>query len=273
MLSYNESGFGYLPKVCEHPIALSIRNAMVTTIQSVERAARILLYVAENPRVQAGEIATRFELSGPTAHHLLSTLVQEGLLRKDSTRRYELGTTSERIAEGAQRALRPAAELRAALTELARRTGESCYLTAWRGDRIRVVAVVEGEHAVRVSGLVVGYSENIHARVGARVMLAHADPELRDWALAGYEYAAVTPHTLRTRSELDAELERIRETGVAHDREQLQIGVYSISAPVRMEGRVRAALSLTAPIERFLQNEKEYVDALRHCAAMPDLAD
>lgn len=240
---------------------------MVTTIQSVERAARILLYVAENPRCQAAEIGAQFDLSGPTAHHLLSTLVQEGLLRKDSARRYELGATSERIAESAARQLRPPAELRSALAELARRTGESCYLTAWRGDLIRVVAVVEGEHAVRVSGLVVGYSENIHARVGARVMLAHADPELRDWALAGYEYTAVTPNTLRDRAELDAELERIRSSGVALDREQLQVGVASISAPVLVDGRVVAALSLTAPIGRFQQHEAEYIDALEDCAA------
>jgi IclR family acetate operon transcriptional repressor len=245
------------------------KEAMATTIQSVERAARILVYVAEHPRTPASEIAARFELSGPTTHHLLGTLVQEGLLRKDSARRYELGTASERIAEHTLRQLRPSAELRTALNELANRTGECSYLTAWRGDRIRVVAVVEGEHAVRVSGLVVGYAENIHARVGARVMLAHADEELRDWALAGYDFAAVTPHTIRTREELDIELERIRTTGVALDSEQLQIGVYSISAPIVIDGRVQAALSLTAPIERFRQHEAEYLAALRSCAAIP----
>lgn len=245
---------------------------MVTTIQSVERAARILLFVATNPNVSASEIASRFGLSAPTTHHLLSTLVQERLLRKSADRRYELGGASEELAEAALRGMRPAAELRTALSELARRTGESCYLTAWRGDRIRIVAVVEGEHAVRVSGLVVGYSENIHARVGARVMLAHADAELRDWALADCTYPAVTPHTARSRAELDIELERIRATGIARDQEQVQIGVHSISAPIMVDGRVVAALSLTAPLERFRQNETEYIEALRQCAALPESA-
>ena len=251
---------------------MSRKKTMATTIQSVERAARILLFIAENPLVQATEIATRFDLSGPTAHHLLTTLTQEGLLQKDAHRRYELGNASERIAAASMRQLRPSAELRTALAELARRTGESCYLTAWRGDEIRAVAVVEGEHAVRVSGLVTGYTENIHARVGARVMLAHADPELRDWALAGYDYAAVTPHTIQNRDDLDAELERIRSTGVAFDREELQIGVCSMSAPVYIDDRVSAALSLTAPIGRFQENENEYVAALRDCAATLSLS-
>ncbi|ARJ07692.1 transcriptional regulator [Cnuibacter physcomitrellae] len=242
---------------------------MVTMIQSVQRAAQILRHVADHPRIQATEIAQHVGLSGPTAHHLLSTLVQEGLLRKDSRRSYELGPAAEHIADSTLRQMRPSAELREALNELAAETGESCYLTQWRGDQIRVVAVVEGAHAVRVSGLVVGYAANIHARVGARVMLAFADAELREWALAGYDYVAVTPHTLRSRRELDDELERIRATSIALDREQLQIGVYSASAPVRTEAGVVAALSLTAPVERFAAHEDQYLAMLRRCAELP----
>jgi IclR family acetate operon transcriptional repressor len=242
---------------------------MVTTIQSVERAARILLFVADNPRAQAAEIAAHFELAAPTTHHLLSTLVQEGLLQKDSMKRYELGRTSERIGESVARQVRPPVALRSALSDLAGRTGESCYLTAWRGDRIRVIAVVEGEHAVRVSGLVVGYSDNYHARVGARVMLAYADDDLREWALSGCDYAALTPNTLRNRAELDAELARIRASGVAYDHEELRVGVSSISAPVWLDGTVRAALSLTAPVERLRLNESDYVADLHDCARLP----
>lgn len=245
---------------------------MATTIQSVDRAAQIYLYIAEHPRVQASEITRHFGLAGPTAHHLLSTLVQTGLLRKDPERRYELGPASEKIVQGALRQFRPPTEMRVALNEFARRTGESCYLTAWRGDQISIVAAVEGNQAVRVSGLVVGYTENIHARVGARVMLAYADPELRDWILAGYDYAAVTPNTVRSREELDAVLQQIRDTGVAIDREQLQVGVHSLAAPIFIDGEVRAALSLTSPLDRFRQNEADYLAAIQHCAALPAAA-
>lgn len=243
---------------------------MAKTIQSVQRASHMLLYVADHPGSQASEISAHLGLSAPTTHHLLSTLVQEGLLRKDAYRRYELGAASERIAERINNHHRPAAELRFALAELARITGESCYLTAWRGDELRVVAVVEGEHAVRVAGLVVGYTEHVHARAGARVMLAYADPAVRDAVLADYEYTSLTPSTVQSRAKLDAELERIRETGIAHDRGAFRLGVYSISAPIVQEGQVRAALSLTAPDGRFSQHADEYVEALRYCSKLPN---
>jgi DNA-binding IclR family transcriptional regulator len=48
-------------------------------------------------------------------------------------------------------------------------------------------------------------------------MLAHADADLRDWALSGYDYKALTPNTVRTHEQLDAALERIRTTGLADD--------------------------------------------------------
>lgn len=242
---------------------------MATIIQSVERASRVYLYIAENPGVQASEVASHFGLTGPTTHHLLSTLVHTGLLQKDSDRRYRLGAASERIAQAALQQFRVPIELRRALNEFARQTGESCYLTAWRGDQISIIAAVEGKQAVRVSGLVVGYAENIHARVGARVMLAYAEPELRDWVLAGYDYSAVTPYTVRSREELDTVLEQIRSTGFALDREQLQLGVDSLSAPIFVNGEVVAALSLTSPIDRFQQNEANYLRAIQECAALP----
>ena len=245
-------------------------NTMATTIQSVERAALLFLYVADHPRVQASEISAKFGLTAPTTHHMLNTLVQTGLLKKDAARQYELGPAAERIAERAIRQMRPPAELRVALHEFARRTGESCYLTAWRGDQISVIASVEGKQAVRVEGLVVGYSDNIHARVGARVMLAYADDELRDWVLAGHEYKAVTPNTVRSRGELDTVLQQIRDTGAAIDREQLQIGVHSLAAPIFIDGEVRAALSLTAPIGRFRENEAAYLAAIRECTVLPE---
>jgi IclR family acetate operon transcriptional repressor len=44
--------------------------------------------------------------------------------------------------------------------------------------------------------------------------------------------------------------------------------VHSISAPVWLDGRVRVALSLTAPTERFRAHEAEYVAALLDCATL-----
>lgn len=246
---------------------------MATTIQSIARASRVLLHVAEHPGALATEIADTFDLSLPTTHHILSTLVQEELLQKDAHRRYELGEASERIGTAVARQVRPAPELRAAMSELARRTGESCYLTSWRADRIAIVATSEGHHAVRVAGVTVGYTSDIHARVGARVMLAFADEELRDWALADCTFDALTPKTPTNRAELDVELARIREQGMARDDSELRPGVYSISAPIRGHGRVRAALSLTAPVDRFHANEREYVAALLDCAAEASRTD
>lgn len=48
--------------------------------------------------------------------------------------------------------------IRGATSVPLRLTGEPCCLAAWRGNRISVISLVEGEHAGRLSGLLVQYS-------------------------------------------------------------------------------------------------------------------
>ena len=65
----------------------------MTTIRSVARASRILVYLGEQIDGRtAKEVADELELALPTAYHLLGTLVAEGLVAKDSRRRYQAGT-------------------------------------------------------------------------------------------------------------------------------------------------------------------------------------
>ena len=59
---------------------------------------------------------------------------------------------------------------------------------------------------------------------------------------------AYTPNTLTTLERLSAELETIRHAQLAYDREEAELGVACIGAPVRdAEGKLVAGLSISAP--------------------------
>lgn len=239
-----------------------------TTIQSVARASRILLAVSAEPSgLAAQEVAGRFHLTLSTAVHLLSTLSDEGLLLKTEGRRYVLGPAAGVIATAASRGLRPPAGQLAALDRLAQRTGETAYLTAWRLLEIRLVAHVEGIHAVRVAGLEVGLTGSIHARASGKLLLAFASAEVRDELLGEYEFTRHTAHTISNRDELQAELERIAADGYALDQEEFHEGVISAAAPIWHNDSVVAALSVSAPIQRFRENRGQILGALlEECA-------
>src|SRR5262245_52510402 len=66
-----------------------------TRIQSVGRAIHVLRFVAEHDDGPASltEIAAEIGTPLPTAHHLVATLVDEGMLVRDPKRGYRLGAT------------------------------------------------------------------------------------------------------------------------------------------------------------------------------------
>src|SRR6202162_4650636 len=63
------------------------------TIQSVDRAARILKVLASGPRrLGVSEIADRLDLTRPTVHGLLQTLQAQGFVEQDrDSDKYQLG--------------------------------------------------------------------------------------------------------------------------------------------------------------------------------------
>jgi DNA-binding IclR family transcriptional regulator len=233
----------------------------MTVIRSVARASRILVHLSQQPDGStAKEVAVALALPLPTAYHLLGTLVAEGLVAKDSRRRYGLGPALGAISDSFLRQFSPPEYLVAPLHRLAHQTGETAYVVGWRHDRIVVLASVEGQNAVRVSGLHLGYIENAHARASGKLLLAYADDEMRSGYLALNPLVSVTPHTIVKADEFELELERTRLRGYAVDEEEFREGVACLAAPVLEGSRAVAAYSISAPAERFRQRRTELLE-------------
>lgn len=238
-----------------------------TRIQSVSRASRALLAIADSSDgSSATEIAELLGVSLPTAFHLLSTLVDEGLLAKD-TRRYYLGAGAVRIAEAVTGNLAVSTSLRAPLRWLAEETLETAYLAVWRHGEVVVVASIEGAHAVKVEGLGVGFAENAHARASGKVLLATVGPEALDAYIATHELHAVTPNAITDEQTLRTELDKTRDRGYAIDDEEFQEGVVCLGVPIESDGVVYGTYTLSIPVGRARANRQRYLSALRDGAA------
>lgn len=239
-----------------------------TTIQSVSRASRMLLFVASSADgVAAKAVADELGLQLPTAYNLLSTLVAEGLLAKDGRRTYTLGPKAAVLVDAVARDTTAPDYYLEPLNELAQRTEETAYLSAWRQGQIRVLATVEGAHAVRVTGLTTGRGGLAHARASGKLLLAFARPEVRESVLGSGRLEKRTEHTITSRARLDEELEWIRVHGYAVDREEYADGVICISAPVVEEQTVVAAYTVSVPTVRFAGREEELRAATLEAAA------
>jgi IclR family transcriptional regulator, acetate operon repressor len=238
-----------------------------TRIRSVARASRLLLLLARRPGgCTAAEAARELELTVPTTHHLLNTLVEEGLAVKDSQRRFALGPQVAVLADGLVRQTVPE-YLGRPLRELAVRTEETAYLAAWGGGEIRVLASVEGAGAVRVAEVERGPYRHAHARATGKLLLAYAQPEVRAAYLAAHPPERLTDRTITAPAALERELDAIRERGYSEDREEFVEGVSCVSAPLLAEGVVVAAFTVSAPSQRYDRRRTELRDAVLAAAA------
>jgi IclR family transcriptional regulator, acetate operon repressor len=239
-----------------------------TRIQSVARAAEVLLWVAAEPQgATAKDIATTHGLALPTTYHLLNTLVDRGLLAKDTHRRYILGPSTAILAQAHLRDRAVPDTLLTGLRDLARRTDETAYLADWGEYDIRVLASVPGRQMLRVAEVGSGTYEHGHARANGKVLLAYASPEVREAYLRKHPLVPVTKSTITDPRRLEQELERIRERGYGYDEEEYATGVCCVGAPVLQSGSIVAALGLSVPSDRFEERRAELTAVVLDVAA------
>jgi IclR family transcriptional regulator, acetate operon repressor len=245
-----------------------------TRVRSAARTARLLLLVAESgdDGIGATEAAGRLGMAVPTTYHLLNTLADEGMLAKDSRKRFVLGPLAAVVADAHARRRTVPDYLLEPLHALAAETGETAYLVAWRGEEIVVLAGREGAHAVRVAEVERGPYRDAHARAGGKVLLALAPPDVRERYLAAHPPRALTAETISDPSALAAELDAIRAAGIAIDREELVEEVSCVAAPIMAGHALVGAYSVSAPSSRFDAHVDDLGEAVRRAArrAIPE---
>jgi IclR family transcriptional regulator, acetate operon repressor len=240
------------------------RGARGTRIQSVSRACQVLLWLADRTHgATAKEVAFAHRLTLPTAYHLLNTLVDEGLLAKDSQRRFVLGRNSALVAQAYVRASPIPDNLLSAMRELATQTQEVVSLANWCDDEIQILASVEGSNVVRLAEMMNAPYDDAHARANGKLLLAYAWPEVRDAYIRHHPPRRRTKATICDRAAFDRELDRIRARGCAYDEQEFADGLACVAAPLLDNGTIVASIAVSSTAERFAANRDRLTAAVK----------
>ena len=197
------------------------------------------------------ELAQEIDTPLPTTYHLLKTLVDLGALVKLEREGYRLGHAIGALSDSYLEQGEPLRILEPAVRDLAKITGETTYMTAWRSGKIEVVVTVSSSRPVRVAPLGHGSQSYAHARASGKVMLAFARPSLREEYLYNNPLEKITPMTIDNSEILEGELKEIVKRGYATDLEEYAPDVSCLSVPVLASGHLIAALTVSAPTIRF----------------------
>ncbi len=222
-------------------------------IESVGNALRLLLMFRESPRLRLSDARDRLGVAHSTAHRLMAMLVYHGFVVQDPlSRTYGAGPALVDIGLSVVRAMDIRSVARELLETLSAETHETVHLAQLEGAWVRFLDGVESDQALRVVSRT-GLRLPAYATSVGKALLAELPyPQL---IFLYPEEALPTPPTsrsLRSRTELEAELARVRELGYALNAGESEDGVNSVGvAVVHPDRGVVAALSIAAPAARM----------------------
>jgi len=231
-------------------------------VQVIARAALVLRALQRQPDgASLGDLARAVELPRSTVQRIVDALDAEGLVVAASARGgVRLGPAVLGLAAatrfGIVELTRPTVEA------LAKATGETVDLSIANHDRVVFVDQVPGIHRLAAVSAV-GVSFPVHSCANGKAVLALMDElELRR-VRQRLKCVAKTPNTHTSWHSLTADVDRIRKTGIAYDREENSRGISALAMAFRIPDGQLGALSIPVPTQRFRTALPQLVEALK----------
>ncbi|WP_232685929.1 IclR family transcriptional regulator [Halobacterium zhouii] len=242
------------------------------SVQSVETTFRILEALHDRGGAGVTELASALSVPKSTVHNHLQTLRRnEYVVADDGT--YRVGCRFLELGAHARdrRAIYEVA--RPEVERLAEETGELSGVLVEEHGRGVFLHRAMGERAVHVDTYA-GKRIALHGPALGKAILA-ALPESRvDDIVERHGLPPLTENTITDRDELGAELERIRETGVAFDDEERLDGLRSVAAAITgPDDEVLGAVSVAGPTTRLRDDRfrEDLPEAVRSAVNVIDL--
>jgi DNA-binding IclR family transcriptional regulator len=258
-------------KLSQCVINFHLMKNTTSSIQVLDRAMALVGILSRAPGpLSLTKLAGQASLHTASAHRILGALMAHGLVEKTGAGEYDLGVRWLEVGNRLRARLNIRQVAMPYMQQLAELTGETVNLIVRRGDEAVYVERVSGGQTMIQVVQVVGAHAPLHVTAVGKIFLAEDSAS----GVMGYAertgLPAYTANTLTTLDSLNAELNNIRQAQLAYDREEAELGVACIGAPIRdAEGKLVAGLSISAPADR---HKPGWAEALKQAAAQTGTA-
>jgi len=235
-----------------NPSAAILESSLKRNTGTLGKALEVLDVIAVAPRpLRFTHILNELRQPRGTLHRNLSNLVEEGLVDVNPNGSYSPGLRLLNLAAQAwsKNTLRSVADPH--IRRLHEATGETVHLGVLSGLDVIYLDKLESQQAVRMHSQVGNASPLYCTGIGKAILALLPEEEFAAKATA-FDYVKHTPTTLHTAALLTSEIDDIRSSGIAHDREEHEPGICCVAAGFGGCGTgIFAGLSITAPSFRI----------------------
>ncbi|MGQ4557644.1 IclR family transcriptional regulator domain-containing protein [Halobellus sp. GM3] len=219
------------------------------TIKSAHTLFAVIERIRESDGITVTQIARDLDVSPSTAHAHLKTLEKESwAVKRDSQYYLSLQFLEYGILARDQWDIVEYAKPH--LQYIAEETKEAVWLVCEeRGYGVFLDSAI-GEHGVSVGGKI-GSTVPLHWIAAGKAILSQYPEEHIREIIDDVGLHKKGPNSITTESELESELEEIRDQGVAFAEGELFGGLRAIGVPIMHNGNVLAGLSIGGPSNRL----------------------
>jgi DNA-binding IclR family transcriptional regulator len=236
-----------------------------SSIQVIDRMMKLLEILAANPApMNLKLLAAETRLHPSTAHRILNVMVGNRMIDRVEPGTYRLGMRLLELGTLVRSRISVLDEALPFMRELQRDIGETVNLSVRKHDEVIFIERTAPDNQMMRVVQAAGSRMPLHITAAGKIFLAADGAELC------LEYAKrtglpkLTANTLADAAALAKDLERVRQHGYAFDNEEAEKGVSCAAAGIYGDdGRLVAALSVSAPSERFT---KTWAEAVRQMA-------
>lgn len=219
-------------------------------VKATRTTFRVLEALAPRTRAGVTELATELDLSKSAVHNHLTTLEQLGyVVKRDGE--YSLGLRFLEMGERARDTLGFHDTAKPEVDNLTKTTGEVATLHVMEQGR-EVCAYRGLNGSDKPATIDPGERRPIHSTAPGKAILAHLGRERVTRVLDRHGLSVEAENTLTDPERLRAELQRIRDEGVAFARGEHEDGLQSVAAPIRTgKSHQVAAIAVSGPTDRL----------------------
>lgn len=241
-------------------------------LQSVANALDIIDILTEHEELSVPEVAKLSGLGKSSVFRLLTTLEYKHYVHKTDYAKYRLDIKLSGIGNKVLSRMEIIRYAHPRLLDLTRISGETSHLAVWdRGPNVRFVDKVLSVSSIHTD-LLVGFCRQAHLFACGKVLLAYESQDFQKNYMTMANFSPLSKNSIVTEAQLYSELREIRKNGYGVDREESEPGLRCYSAPVKdLSGEVIAAISISGPSARMLENEKRNIAFVKQTAQ--DISD
>jgi len=229
-------------------------DAPVTpTVQVIERMFALMDVLASREEAMSlKDISEKTGLHPSTTHRILNDLTTGRFVDRPHPGTYRLGMRLLELGNLVKSRLNVRDAALIPMRDLHKLIQQPVNLSLRQGDEIVYIERAYSERSGMQVVRAIGGHAPLHLTSVGKLFLAAEDPQKVRAYATRTGLSGNTKNSLTQLSSLERELSKIRENGVAHDNEELELGVRCMAAGIYDDqNRLVAGLSISAPAGRL----------------------